>query len=410
MQRNRERFRWICTLLFTAMIAASVQLVAQDATTTRLQHAAQLLAGGNKDRAEDELQTVLRTSPDDYRALDLLGVIRILQHRENDAEDLFRRVVQIKPDLASGHAHLGLLYLQTSRSEEAVPQLREAVHLDPARTDASDALIHLWRDQAQAATKTGDSATALALRNDARKLAPKNADLQFEFGMAALQMSLWDDAIEAFRKTLQLRKNDPMAVWGLGRAYMGQSNFEDARRQFARYVALRPNDSAGHCALGMTLAALERSAEARTHFEQSIALAPTQTESYFRLGLLDLDAKDLDAAARNLRLVLVRDPKHAGALAALGQLEFERKHYTEASDLLLRAIAGDDSLGVAHYYLGLTYSRMGRKSESDQELQKATQLRHQETEKQRTILKLLDPGSAVAPAASDAPPQKLPPR
>jgi tetratricopeptide (TPR) repeat protein len=410
---QRERFRWIRILLFVAlvmaMLAASVPLFAQDVTTVRLQQAAQFLAAGNKERAEDELQSVLRGSPREYRALDLLGVVRILQHRENEAEDLFQRVIQIKPDFASGHAHLGLLYLQTGRSEEAIPQLREAVRLDPARTDASDALVRIWREHAQAATKAGDSATALALLNDARRLAPKNADVQFEFGMAALQMSLWDDAIEAFRQTLQLRNNDPMAVWGLGRAYMGQSKFEESRQEFARYTALRPDDSAGHCALGMTLAALERSSEARAQFEWSIALTPSQIESYFRLGLLDLDSKDFDAAAKNLRIVLEGDPKHAGALAALGRVEFEQKSYTDAIDMLQRAIATDDSLGVAHYYLGLTYSRIGRKAEADQELQKATQLGHQEVEKQRTIFKLLDPGSARVPTDSDAS-QKSSPR
>jgi hypothetical protein len=48
--------------------------------------------------------------------------------------------------------------------------LREAERLDPARTDASDALVKIWRDQAQAAASVGDSATALALLIGARKL------------------------------------------------------------------------------------------------------------------------------------------------------------------------------------------------------------------------------------------------
>jgi tetratricopeptide (TPR) repeat protein len=407
MDRYRERFRWTCTLIVMAMLARPVQLVAQDVIATRLQHAAQFLAAGNKERAEEELQSVLHASPEEYRALDLLGVIRVLQHRASDAEDLFRQVIQIKPDFASGHAHLGLLYWQTDRPEEAVAELREAVRLDRARTDASAALVQIWRDQARAASRAGDSSMAMALLIDARKLAPKNADVQFEFGMAALQMSLWADAIVAFRQALQLRKNDPLAVWGLGRAFMGQSKYEEARQQFARYVALRPDDSAGHCALGMALAALERSAEARTQFEQSIALTPLQIESSFRLGLLDLDSSDLNAAAKNLRLVLERDPKHAGALAALGRVEFEQKHYPEAVDLLQRAIASDDSLGVAHYYLGLTYARMGRKVESGQELQKATELGQKEVEKQRTTFKILDPASAHD---SDGQPQKLPPQ
>jgi len=116
-----------------------------------------------------------------------------------------------------------------------------------------------------------------------------------------------------------------------------------------------------------------------------------------RLGLLDVDSKAWDSAASNLRHVLERDPKHSAALAALGRAEFEQKHYPEAIGLLQRAIANDDSLRVAHYYLGLTYSRVGRKPESGQELQKAIQLEHQETERQRTIFKISDPEPASAP-------------
>jgi tetratricopeptide (TPR) repeat protein len=404
---NRGRFHWTRALFFVAMLASPAQFFAQNVTTTRLRQAAEFLAAGNKERAEEELQSVLRASPGEYRALDLLGVIRVLQGRETDAEKLFTRVVQIRPDFASGHAHLGLLYLQMEHAEKAVPELREAVRLDPKRTDAAAALVHIWRDQAQAAVSEGDPATALAVLTDARKLDPQNPDVQLEFGNAALQMSRWQDAIDAFRQTVRVRQQDPVALWGLARAYTGLSKFEEARQQFARYVAVRPDDSSGHCALGMTLAALERPVEARAQFEESIALTPAQTESYFRIALLDLDTKDLDSAAENLHHALEHDPKHSGALAALGRVEFEQKHYAEAIDLLQRAIAGDDSLGVAHYYLGLTYSRMGRKPESDQELQKATQLGRLEAEKRRTIFKISDP---ISPSAPAAPSEKLPPR
>jgi tetratricopeptide (TPR) repeat protein len=403
ISRDRAPFRWTCILFFMAMLATPAQFFAQNATDTRLRQAAEFLVAGDQKRAEQELQSVLRVSPDEYRALDLLGVIRVLQAREMDAQKLFVQVVRIKPDFASGHAHLGLLYLQMEQSEKAVPELRETVRLDPTRTDAAAALINIWRDQAQAAAKGGDPATALALLTDARKLDPQNPDVQLEFGNAALQMSRWQDAIDAFQQIVRVRNQDPAALWGLARAYTGLSRFEDARQQFARYVALRPDDSSGHCALGMTLAALERSVEARAQFEKSIALTPAQTESYYRLALLDLDSKDLDSAATNLRHALEHDPKHSGALASLGRVEFEQKDYAEALDLLRRAIANDDSLGVAHYYLGLTYARMGRKAESDQELQKATQLQHDLAEKQRTIFKISDPVSATAP---DAPPKK----
>jgi tetratricopeptide (TPR) repeat protein len=176
----------------------------------------------------------------------------------------------------------------------------------------------------------------------------------------------------------------------LGRAFLGEWKFEDARQQFARYVEARPDDASGHGALGMTLAALESTQEAREQFERSIVLAPEQTESYFRLGLIELNVKDLDEAATNFREVLTRDSKHAGALSALGRVAFEQKRYSDAIDLLQRAIASDDSLHEAHYYLGLTFVRLGRKEEADSQLQIATRLEHDEAQHRRTVLRIQD--------------------
>jgi tetratricopeptide (TPR) repeat protein len=355
-----------------------------------LQEAAQAMTAGKLTRAETDLQTVLRTAPDDYRALDLLGVVRVLQRRDVEAEQLFRLAVQKKADFAPAHAHLGLLYLQKGRADDAVPQLREALRIDSARTDASDALVRTLRDQSKTAAAAGDSESSLALLREARNYAPDNPDVQFEIGTMALQLSQWHDAIAAFQQTLKLRHNDPVALYSLGRAFLGEWKFEDARQQFARYVEARPDDASGHGALGMTLAALESTQEAREQFERSIVLAPEQTESYFRLGLIELNVKDLDEAATNFREVLTRDSKHAGALSALGRVAFEQKRYSDAIDLLQRAIASDDSLHEAHYYLGLTFVRLGRKEEADSQLQIATRLEHDEAQHRRTVLRIQD--------------------
>lgn len=370
---------------------SSRQSSSQSSNLELLQDAAQAISAGKLNRAESDLQSVLRATPEDYRALDLLGVVRILQRREKDAEQFFRRAIMKNPDFAPAHAHLGLLCVQNGRPEEAVPQLREALRIDPSRSDASAALVRILQDQARAAVTTGNSPKALVLLTDAGKYAPENPDVQFELGTIELQMSSWQDAVDAFQRTLRLRENDPLAIYNLGRAFMGLLNFEEARKQFATYVKIRPDDGNGYCALGMTLAALERAPEAREQFERSITLAPSQTESYFRLGLIDVDEKNFDEAARNLRLVLAREPKHAGALSLLGRVAFEQKRYPDAIDLLQRAITGDNSLREAHYYLGLTFARVGRKEEANDQLRIATLLAHSEAEQQRNMFQIAEP-------------------
>ncbi len=234
-----------------AVISAGAQISSQGVNTSLLQDAAQNIASGNLDHAENELQSILRITPDDYRALNFLGIIRAQQRREKQAEQIFRQVIGQKPDFASGHVNLGLLYFQMNRPDDAISELQEALHLDRTRSDAASALVSVWREQARVAVSSGDSEKALSLLIPARKLMPTDPDVQFDFGMVALRMSLLPDAIDAFQQTLKLRGNDPPALYGLGRAYMGLMKFDDARQQFARYVELRPEDAAGHYALGI---------------------------------------------------------------------------------------------------------------------------------------------------------------
>ena len=381
-------------LCYGLLALSSLSSLAQNPTpssnASRLQHAAQAMTAGQLTIAEKDLQSVLRIAPDDYRALDLLGVVRVLQQNQSGAEQLFLRAIRKNPDFAPARAHLGLVYLQQNRMEEAEPQLREAVRIDPTRRDASEALVRILQDRARTAFDGGDYSKALPLLTEAEKYAPENLDVLSELGTVELRMSLWEDAVVSYRRILKLSPADLLALYNLGRAFMGLSGFEKARQEFARYVEARPEDASGHCALGMTLAALERVPEARQQFERSLVLAPDQTESYFRLGLIDLDAKNLDQAAANFQQVLSRDPKHGGALSGLGRVAFEQKRYSEAIDLLQRAVASDDSLREAHYYLGLTFAHLGRRPESEAQLQIATRLEHEEAQHGRTVLRIPD--------------------
>ena len=266
--------------------------------------AAKELSAGKLDQAEQDLQSVLRFESGGLSGSRSARSRACIQHQEAKAEELFEQVVKAKPDFAPGHAHLGLLYLRLGRPQDALPELRQALLLDPGRADAAGALVHILQDQAKAASESGDWDSALNFLLEARKYAPDNADVQYNFGRAAQKLSLIDDAIEAFQQTLKLRKNDAFAMFYLGFALMGRARYDDARQQFAQYVELRPDDPSGYGALGMALAALGRSEEARRNLSGRSRSHPTQSESYYRLGLLDLDAGDYDRAALDLHKAL----------------------------------------------------------------------------------------------------------
>lgn len=390
----RLRFQ-VCALqtIFVLLAAASAftqsEIQSSSQNISLIKDAARAFAAGDLKRAENELNTVLANEPNEFHALNLLGIIRAQQRREAEAETLLKRAIEIKPDFTSAHVSLGMLYVQMAKPDDAIPQFQEALRLDPERTDARSSLVNVWRDRAHAVAAQ-DPEKALALLIQARKTDPRDADVQYDFGMVALRMSLLPDAKEAFQQALKLRVDDEKALYGLGRTEMALAEYEDAQATFYRYCELRPNDASGHYALGATLAALQRWGEARSQFEKSIEIQPAQTESYFQIGRINLEGGDLPAAEAQFTRVLKRDPHHAGALAGMGRARFQQKDYPQAADFLQKAIAADAALREAHYYLGMTYARMNRKEDSEKEQEIATRLEHEEVEKHRNGLKIID--------------------
>ena len=106
--------------------------------------------------------------------------------------------------------------------------------------------------------------------------------------------------------------------------------------------------------------------------------------------MLELHANNWNAVNSNLRRVLDHNSRHAGALAALGRIAFQQKHYPEAIELLRQAIVIEDTLREAHYNRALTYARIGRKTEAQEEFQRATQLDREDTENRGRVGNRLD--------------------
>ena len=94
---------------------------------TQLEDAAAKIAKGDLTSAESQLQNVLDTDTNNYQAMNLLGVVRAQQHREADAEKLFKRVIVLKPSFSSARVNLGHLYAQMDRNDDAIAQLCAAL-------------------------------------------------------------------------------------------------------------------------------------------------------------------------------------------------------------------------------------------------------------------------------------------
>ncbi len=163
----------------------------------------------------------------------------LFQQRESllDAEQLLRQAVALDPEFTDAWAILGLtLVMQppyTQRPlEEAIPLALEAAdQADALRPDMAEALLV----RANAAGKTGDYTTAMAIHQRAVELHPDHSLAQLWYAVQLLNVGY---LIEAERHMLTARDLDPASglildwlgrtQFMLGKLEKGQANLERA--------------------------------------------------------------------------------------------------------------------------------------------------------------------------------------
>ena len=281
--------------------------------------------------------------------------------------------------------------LQAGKAAAARDAFESALRADPADKNAQDGEVAASEKLALDARGSGNMDDALRDLLRAQDFAPNNPRLLFDLGMQEDDMRLYGDADRTLATAEQLNPNDPQVLYAVGRVKLDLGQLCPAEEKLRAYLKFNPNDASAHYGLGRVLQMGLQFDLARAEFQRSIDLRPVQTEAYYQLGDIALGQGDFSEAIFEFSKTLARNPKHAGALAGTGQAYFEQKEYAKAEEFLERAAAAAPEYETAHYYLGLTLARLGRKDESERELALATKLADEASKKDRNGLHLIPP-------------------
>jgi Flp pilus assembly protein TadD len=247
-----------------------------------------------KDEETLWLDTV-RKNPEAWIGYNNLGTIAAARGDVPRALELYRRVIEIEPDVAEAHFNLGLNLYEQGELELAERHLRRAIEL---RDDHLPARIRL----AMTLRRTGRTEEAETLLRDLRERRPGDAGVHFELGMLLATTGRLPAAIESF---------------------------ETATR-------LEPNNASAHEFLAQSLMIAGRAAEARTHFERALELDPERPDLAGKLAWLLATASDPEVRDGSLAVRLAEeacrrtDRKVPELLDALAAAYAEQGRYDRA--------------------------------------------------------------------------------
>ena len=195
-----------------------------------------------------------------------------------EAEELYRKVLNKLPSHAETLYLLGTALSQLKRFDEAEKCLRKSLKINPDHPEALNNLGLTLKDQ-------GNASDAIPFYRRALELKPDYADALSNLGGALEHIGELDEAEIQLRQSLQLNPNLPDSHYILGLVLRGKDKFEEASRCFMRGLELKPDHASAYCDLGVIYKMWGRYDEALSCFQRALVLNPG-----FYVAQLDIGA------------------------------------------------------------------------------------------------------------------------
>ena len=325
-----------------------------------------------------------------------------------DAERLYRTILQSQPAHPDANHNLGVIAAQANQPGTALPLFQIALEANPN-------IEQYWHSYVDALVKTNQLKTAKkTVRRAARKgfntkklkalLLQSKVDTSTQ-GPSRAQIGAIIEHyqngryLEAGQMASIVTQEFPQHQFGwkaLGTVLRKVGRVSESIVASKKSVQLAPEDAEGHSNLGIALHEVGKLAKAELSYNQALALKPDFAEAHSNLGITLKELGRLDEAVASYNQALALSPNFAEAHCNLGITLKELGRFNEAEASYLQAIVLKPDYAQAHSYLGNMLKELGRLDEAEASHMQALTLKPDSAEAHSNLgITLLEKGDNV---------------
>jgi predicted O-linked N-acetylglucosamine transferase (SPINDLY family) len=284
-----------------------------------------------------------------------------LQHHQagrfQEAETLYRQILQAQPGHADALHLLGMLFFQAGRPDAAIDFINQAITRNPGNATFYNNIGEAYRVLGKLDDAAASYRQALALR-------PTYADPCMNLGIVLFAQSRLDEAAAHFRQAIACKPAWAEAYNNLGSVLAKQGALDAAIAHFRQAIAHNAACVEAYNNLGLMLAGRGALDEAIAHFRQAIAHKTDYAEAYNHLGAALAERGELDEAIAQCRRAIVHRPVFPEAYNTLGIALSGQGKLEEAAGLYRQALAAKPDYVDACVNLGNVLQWQGRLEEA----------------------------------------------
>src|SRR6202165_3516941 len=259
-----------------------------------------------------EAQDIIKRDPNNLEAHKLLGRIYLRSLGDmpggNGSDNVlklaieqYERIVKIEPNNIDDHLLLGRLYRLNNDLQKAENELKTAVHLDPNSEEAITTLALLYSEE-------GDTAHALQVLSSVPATG-RSAKLYSALGTTYEQRKDYKNAIEAYKKAIQLDRDNLDAIRGLAENLLNDGQMDAALDQYKVIADANPEDAQTYLRIAEIYRKQEKYDLALESLKKAETMVPDSMEVPYNVALVYQAQGRSDEAAKILQDLLKKTEK-----------------------------------------------------------------------------------------------------
>jgi Flp pilus assembly protein TadD len=252
------------------------------------------------------------------------------------AKEQYSKAVELDPNSASAHSHLGHLLWIEGSFDEAIAELEAAMRLDP--TDAGSHML-----LGAALSVQGDPKRGMVEVREAQALEPADPDPHWVMGMILVAEGKPEEAMAEQREAVELEPNFPEARLLLARLLTQHDKPEEAVVHSRKVLDIDPQLADARVELARALYRQDEIDDGVAECRKALEAEPENAEGHAVLAGLLMDQHKVDESMAESFRALELDPANGWAYAALACALYEKGRYVEAEQMMILA----NRLGVA---------------------------------------------------------------
>ncbi len=254
-----------------------------------------------------EAQDILKRDGNNLEARRLLGRIYLrslgdMQAGTQSQEvlklaiDQYEQIVKLDPKSVEDHLLLGRLYRLNNELLKSENEFKAAVAIQPDSEEAVTTLAYLYNEE-------GDSARALQVLNAIPDKA-RTAKLYSALGYTYEQQKEYKQAVEAYRQSTELDRDNLDAVRGLAQNLMNDGQADAALEQYKVIVEADPSDAQTYMRIAEIDRRNGRFDQALDALKKAATIVPDSLEVQYNIAVIDEAQGKYDEAIQILTQLL----------------------------------------------------------------------------------------------------------